>query len=131
MLRDLLGAVIDNAVQATSQNEGAVRVSLSRERVDGKEPPGFEQSIRVEDQGCGIEPTRIPYLQFPILAAFRNSGVEAGGWQGRGFGLPMAFTFARQMGGRISVESRPGEGTLIALTLPEAGETEERSITSA
>lgn len=126
MLRDLLEAVIDNAVQATNQDESAIGVSLARKQVDGEGPSRFAQSIRVKDQGCGIEPTRIPYLQLPILAAFRNPGVEAGEWHGRGFGLPTAYSLARQMGGRLMVESRPGEGTAVTLTLSEADETKKK-----
>ena len=42
--------------------------------------------------------------------------------QGTGLGLAIALGVARAHGGRIEVESRPGEGAQFVLTLPVATE---------
>lgn len=37
-----------------------------------------------------------------------------------GLGLPQAYAFARQSGGNLSIDSGPGEGAEVAVTLPDA-----------
>lgn len=38
--------------------------------------------------------------------------------KGRGLGLSFVFSLAKQMGGRLSMDSQPGKGTLVELTFP-------------
>lgn len=130
LLQKLLDAVLDNAVRATSKSQGIINLSLTRNPATGEEQSVFEQSIRVRDQGCGIHPTRMRYLRMPILAGHQDFAEPSEGWQGSGFGLPMAFSFASQMGGKLSVDSRPGEGTTVTLALPESQTTEQEFPTS-
>jgi CheY-like chemotaxis protein len=41
--------------------------------------------------------------------------------RGSGMGLPQAYGFAKQAGGTLLLQSRPGEGTAALLYLPKAG----------
>ena len=38
--------------------------------------------------------------------------------KGSGLGLPQVYGFAQQSGGRVAIESRPGDGTVVTLWLP-------------
>ncbi|MFD7432569.1 sensor histidine kinase [Streptomyces sp. NPDC059818] len=59
-------------------------------------------SLDVVDDGHGFAPDTVP----------------AGGSGTGGFGLPAMRSRARSLGGTLSVESAPGQGTAVALTLP-------------
>ncbi len=41
---------------------------------------------------------------------------------GSGLGLSMVYGFVRQSGGRVEIESAPGQGTTVRLQLPRAPE---------
>lgn len=59
-------------------------------------------SLDVVDDGRGFDPGSAP----------RESGADGG------FGLPAMRARARTLGGTLSVESAPGQGTAVAVTLP-------------
>jgi len=67
--------------------------------------------IRVVDTGCGMSAEILERVFEPFFTTRRNG-------DGTGLGLSMVFGFIRQSGGEIAIESRPGEGTTVALTLP-------------
>lgn len=48
----------------------------------------------------------------------RDRGREVGGASDGGFGLPAMRSRARSLGGTFTVESAPGQGTAVAVTLP-------------
>ena len=73
------------------------------------EPGSVEVSFG--DQGCGI----------PALAVERIFEPGFSTSQGAGLGLTVTRKVIEQHGGRIRVESRPGEGTTFTLVLPLAG----------
>ncbi|MGH9212728.1 MAG: sensor histidine kinase [Acidimicrobiales bacterium] len=62
---------------------------------------GDEVILDVADDGGGFDPDRLP----------------PGGDEG-GFGLPSLARRAREAGGQLTVDSAPGRGTTISLTLP-------------
>lgn len=49
---------------------------------------------------------------------FAQDAPEAGASASGGFGLPAMRSRAASLGGTLSVESAPGQGTAVALTLP-------------
>jgi sensor histidine kinase regulating citrate/malate metabolism len=65
-------------------------------------------------QGRGIMPDEIPYI---FDAFYQSVSEEEVG--GHGLGLPAANTIIRQHGGRISVESKPGKGSVFTVRLPK------------
>jgi signal transduction histidine kinase len=117
LLGKYLDAILENAWLATRENGGKIEVALERDERGGELPA--EQRVTVRDEGCGLDEERKPFFRLPVLAAFHPDHTCREGWSGRGFGLPRAYSCARSMGGRMSVEGAPGGGTTVTLALPE------------
>jgi len=96
-------ALVVNAVEAV-QGKGSVAVRLEA-LLEG----GLRLSVR--DDGPGLDRD----LAARALEPFFTTKAGASG-----LGLSQAHAFARQSGGRLSIDSAPGEGADIAITLPEA-----------
>lgn len=71
--------------------------------------------IAVRADGIGIAADRIGQLFTP----FERLGAETGSVEGTGIGLALSQSLVRLMGGEISVESAPGEGSEFHLRLME------------
>lgn len=67
-------------------------------------------NIIFEDTGRGIDPGRLDRI-FEVYYTSKSTGT--------GLGLPIAQQIVEKHGGVISVESTPGKGTALTLTLPE------------
>ncbi|MBH8558808.1 sensor histidine kinase [Hymenobacter negativus] len=106
MARTILRNLVSNALQATPAG-GAIVLAAA------PGPGGVE--IRVTDTGQGIEPERIPQLLSGEVAP-RPAGAPAS----TGLGLRLSVVFARVLGGRLALQSAPGQGTTAVLTLPAA-----------
>jgi CheY-like chemotaxis protein/anti-sigma regulatory factor (Ser/Thr protein kinase) len=79
--------------------------------------------IRVTDTGHGMDEATLARAVEPF---FSTKGIG----QGTGLGLSMVHGLALQLGGRLDIESSPGEGTTIDLSLPateRSGDTEPAS----
>ena len=90
--------LIANALRFTPPG-GRVRVTLVA--------LGDFAEIRVADDGCGIPPERLDRVFLP--------GETDGG---HGLGLPIARRLARGMGGELTAESVPDQGSTFTLRLP-------------
>ncbi len=69
--------------------------------------------IRVRDRGTGIDPTIVDRIFEPFFTT-KPLG------KGTGLGLAMVHGFCTRSGGHATVDSNPGDGTTIALSLPRA-----------
>jgi len=69
--------------------------------------------VAVSDTGSGMSPETVQRAFEPF---FSIKGTGRGG----GLGLSQVWGFARQSGGTATIDSRPGEGTTVALLLPRA-----------
>jgi signal transduction histidine kinase len=96
-----------NAVQAF-EDSGTIRIRTERE--------GRFVVVRVEDDGCGIEPENRDRIFDPF---FTTKPVG----EGTGLGLGIAHGIVRKHAGDISVESEPGHGTCFSVHLPVAADT--------
>lgn len=105
-LEQALTNVVENAIQ--SRPRGA-QVRITRRLVGSG-----EVRIEVLDDGCGIAEDELDQ----VLDPFFTSRLEAGG---TGLGLSVAHGIIQEHGGRITIDSEPGKGTTVALTLPQAG----------
>lgn len=73
-----------------------------------------EVRIDVRDTGSGFTPSQMNHLFEP----FNRLGAEQGATEGSGLGLVIVRGLAERMGGHLSVESEPGQGTCFTLRLP-------------
>lgn len=99
-------ALLDNAVQAL-EGRGSVAVRLD-------ETPEGQWRLSVRDNGPGMDSDVLARASEPFFTT--RDGAT-------GLGLSQAYAFARQSGGRLAMDSAPGEGTEAALILPPAPET--------
>ena len=75
-------------------------------------PPGHYVVIEVTDNGCGMDAATMARACEPFFTTKRFG-------LGSGLGLAMAYGFARQSGGGMSLHSHPGEGTTVLIALPQ------------
>jgi two-component system, cell cycle sensor histidine kinase and response regulator CckA len=105
--------ILLNARQATPEG-GIIEVRaenfLSPNSFDGD--PRVRISIR--DYGCGISPDVLPRIFDPYFTTKLG---------GSGLGLATAYAIVAKHGGHISVESKPGEGTVFTIDLPASHES--------
>jgi two-component system, OmpR family, sensor histidine kinase KdpD len=96
--------LIENALRYGRGRPVLVRARVVGERV----------RVRIIDQGPGIRAGELERIFLP----FYRSADNAAGHQGSGLGLAIAKGFIEANGGRISVESLPGQGTSLIVELP-------------
>jgi heavy metal sensor kinase len=107
MVQRLLANLLDNAVKYTASG-GSVAVSV----LGGQER---NVAISVRDTGIGISSGELPRI-FERFYRCDESRSEAG----TGLGLSLARAIARAHGGDIVVTSRPGEGSVFTVILPQS-----------
>jgi len=98
--------LVDNALKFTPEG-GRVTASVRR--------AGTEATLAVSDTGIGLsaEDAGRVFDRFFRADPSRTSSIE-----GAGLGLSLVQWIARQHHGRVSVDSRPGEGATFTVTLP-------------
>jgi signal transduction histidine kinase len=101
----VLGNLAGNAVKFTPEG-GCVTLAL--------ELDDAHAVFSVADTGAGIAPGQLPHVFEQFWQADRA------GRNGTGLGLAIAHGIVHAHGGRIWVESIPGEGTVFRFTLPVA-----------
>jgi light-regulated signal transduction histidine kinase (bacteriophytochrome) len=101
VLQNLLG----NAIKFRS-DEASPRIHISAEKA------GMEWIISVKDNGMGIDPQ---YFERIFVLFQRLHAGDA--YQGTGIGLALCKRIIQGYGGRIWVESEPGNGSIFHFTL--------------
>ncbi|HSH45768.1 MAG TPA: hybrid sensor histidine kinase/response regulator [Longimicrobiales bacterium] len=101
-LRQILLNLLSNAVKFT--DEGGVTLSL--------DPADHGVTIKVRDSGSGIPKEDLDR----IFEEFEQVGTAGKG--GTGLGLSISRRLAELLGGSLSAESTPGEGSTFTLKLP-------------
>ena len=75
-------------------------------------------TLDVVDDGKGFDPATTP--------ADRQAGRQTDRHAGRGFGLPAIRSRAAELGGTLALETTPGGGTALAVTLPTRESEDEQ-----
>ena len=105
-LERALANLLENAARYSAGKPVSVRAHLAGERV----------RVRIIDQGPGIRASELDRIFLP----FYRSPSDGPGHQGSGLGLAIARGFVDLGGGRITVDSLPGQGTTFIVELPLA-----------
>ncbi|HUK35738.1 MAG TPA: ATP-binding protein [Vicinamibacterales bacterium] len=114
-LRIALVNMLVNARHATNGTQSAVSSlqssvpSLQAAVTLKTRANGDRVTIVIADTGPGIDPTHLPHVFDPYFTTKRG---------GTGLGLPIAKNIVEGLGGSITIDSRPGEGTEIRVDLP-------------
>jgi len=72
---------------------------------------GSELTVAIADSGAGIAPKDLPHIFEPFYTTKAN---------GTGLGLAVVHGIIKEHGGRIEVQSHPGQGTTMRIHLPIA-----------
>lgn len=103
-----------NAVHATDPSVTGHRraVGLSVETMDPAQNDGYPVRIQVKDNGTGIPEDVLPRIFEPFFTTKGEAGT--------GVGLAMVkHSVEKVLGGRLRVETVPGQGTVFTVDLPE------------
>jgi PAS domain S-box-containing protein len=107
-------AILNLCVNARDAMPAGGRISIRAENVteavDAGAPGEFVR-LSVADHGCGMPPE-------VVLRAFEPFFTTKEASKGSGLGLPQVYGFAQQSGGRVSIASTVGEGTVVTVVLP-------------
>jgi CheY-like chemotaxis protein len=110
-LRQILHNLLSNAVKFTDRGQVELRIAIVP-RENGADPVA---AFSVVDTGIGISEQNLEV----IFGAFQQGdGTTSRRYGGTGLGLAICRELAAQLGGRITAESVPGEGSTFTLYLP-------------
>lgn len=110
ILKTLLLNLLSNAIR---HGRGCTQISLSLLSA------GRTVVLAVDDDGCGIAPEELPL----VFDRYRHSFDLQQMGQGAGLGLTAARLAAQMHGGALLLESRPGKGTTLRVSLRREGGT--------
>jgi len=110
-LRQVFHNLVDNAIKYT-QSGGTIRLACHRE--------DDEVVAEVQDNGIGIPEEHVSKIFDRFYRVTKETASSAGG---AGLGLSIVHNIVAKLGGRVDVESKPGEGSLFRVFLPLAGES--------
>ena len=106
-LERVIGHMVQNALDATPAS-GSVSLHLYRSQ-------GMA-CVEVRDTGCGMTAEFIRDRLFKPFQSTKSG--EAAGMGGMGVGAFESYQYVQELGGRLNVDSTPGQGTCIRMQLP-------------
>jgi len=136
-LTHLIRNALDHGLETTAEREQAGKTQEGKLTVEARHVAGM-LNITVRDDGRGISGERLrakvvekglvnpdmagsltkaELMEFLFLPGFSTAG-QITELSGRGVGLDVVFSMAREVGGSVRVESDEGEGTRFLLLLP-------------
>ncbi|MBN1819056.1 MAG: response regulator, partial [Sedimentisphaerales bacterium] len=118
-VRQCLVNLLTNAVKFTDQGHVALRVQLEHKQ------EALFLRFDVEDTGIGIEEEKLAEI-FTAFSQADTSHTRRFG--GTGLGLTITRQLAQLLGGSVTVQSQPKEGTLFTLRIPANIELHEHPL---
>jgi signal transduction histidine kinase len=107
ILRRIMVNLLSNAIKFSPPG--------SRIDIDVDQQPEKDTRIRIIDRGIGMSEGEILIACTPFGQVEHNQGAQ----QGKGLGLPLCQKLAEVLGGSLEIQSRPGDGTVVTLILPD------------
>ena len=126
---NLESALLNLAVNARDAMEGQGRllIELENARIDPEMAramtdvvPGEYLRLSVTDDGIGMSADVIEKIFEPFFTT-KPEG------KGTGLGMAMVYGFVKQSGGHVTIDSAPGEGTVVRIFLPRSLRPEQRA----
>ena len=110
------GADQPGGSESSGQRHAGDRGNGPGQRTDRDQYPAQDDEVILEvaDDGCGIPEANLPRIFDPF---FTTKPVG----QGTGLGLAISHGIVTDHGGRVEVESTPGQGSRFRLILPMGG----------
>jgi len=105
-LKQLFVILLDNAIKYTPPG-GRVSVKMDKQNSNAL--------IRVKDSGVGIPPEALSHV---FDRFYRADPARRRDPAGTGLGLAIGRWIVQQHGGNIQIESQPGQGTTVIISLP-------------
>lgn len=106
--------MVMNARDAMEGQAGVIRIRTWNQRVTRSDSRRQDMvALEVIDHGCGMSQAVKAQVFEPFFTTKQTGS-------GSGLGLSMVYGFVRQSGGRVEIESAPGQGTTVRLHLPRA-----------
>ena len=109
-LQSIVSNLLSNAIKFSNEG-GEIIINLQEKRL--KKEPWLV--LKVKDKGIGISEDKLPQV-FDRFYQVDNSSTRKG--EGTGIGLALTRELVELMGGKISVTSKPGEGSIFKVELP-------------
>jgi signal transduction histidine kinase/ligand-binding sensor domain-containing protein/CheY-like chemotaxis protein len=103
--RQILFNLINNACKFTE--DGRIHIKVGSE--------GRKLRVEISDSGIGMTPDQVGRIFQDFVQATDDTSRKYGG---TGLGLTISRRLTELMGGRITVDSSPGQGTTFKITLP-------------
>ena len=114
--REPLSALNHNAATSNIIVQGQIRIKARNQ--------GNKVVVEISDNGRGIERRD----QARIFELFRRAGTQDR--PGEGMGLAHVRALVRRLGGSITVDSTPGEGSVFHVSLPRTLHSEGKRISA-
>ncbi len=118
-IRQVVDCLLVNAAEAMAGKSGTIRISIGFEMVQERPrgslffgqdfEAGLHATLRVEDQGCGMDHETLPRIFEPFFSTK---------FAGRGLSLAVAQGILRAHDGGVRVESVHGKGSVFTLYFP-------------
>jgi len=102
-LEQVIINLIQNSCEALPSTDKTITVTVSREHC--------ACNIVVADDGVGISTSDLYHITDPFFTTKREHG-------GTGLGLAVSSNIVNKHGGTIQFKSRPGEGTVVTVSIP-------------
>lgn len=123
-LENALINLVMNARDAMAGRAGVIKIRTWNQRVTRSSGQRQDMvALEVIDHGCGMSQA----VKARVFEPFFTTKATGSG-SGSGLGLSMVYGFVRQSGGRVALESAPGQGTTVRLQLPRAMTEVEKAV---
>jgi two-component system OmpR family sensor kinase len=107
-IKQVILNLFQNAVQHTDADDGEIAVILTA--------VGSQAELKIRDNGPGISEDHLPHL---FERFYRSDSSRTRKHGGAGLGLAISQSIVEAHGGKIEVDSRPGEGSTFRVILPQ------------
>ncbi|HFF8879772.1 TPA: ATP-binding protein [Klebsiella pneumoniae] len=122
-LENALINLVMNARDAMAGRDGVIKIRTWNQRVTRSSGQRQDMvALEVIDHGSGMSQA----VKARVFEPFFTTKAT-----GSGLGLSMVYGFVRQSGGRVALESAPGQGTTVRLQLPRALTEVEKEVAPA